>query len=179
MIVRAILLAALAPLLAAAAAAAPGSLEYPVKAAFLPKFASYVSWQRGQMRPGAPFTVCVVGDDPFGSVLDQLVAGQSVEGAAVTVRRVADASGAGGCQIAYVAGSARQPAAAALKALAGEPMLTVTDDARSSARGVIHYVVRGGRVRFHIDAASAARHGLAIRSPLLALALSVKTRGGA
>jgi hypothetical protein len=166
-----------AALLAGAAAAAPGSLEFPVKAAFLPKFASYIAWPRAA-RAAAPFTICVVGEDPFGPLLDEIAAGQSVDGNPVAIRRHADASSAADCHIAYVGGSARQPVAMALQQLAAAPVLTVTDEARSAkARGMVHYVVRGGRVRFHIDDAAAARQGLAIRSQLLSLAVTVTSRG--
>ena len=58
----------------------------------------------------------------------------------------------------------------------GKPVLTVTDARSSVRRGMIHFVVVQGRVRFHIDEAAAVRSGLTINSRLLALALSVRQR---
>ena len=52
--------------------------------------------------------------------------------------------------------------------------MTVTDGASSGPRGIIHFVVVGGRVRFFIDQASAERRRLSISSRLLALALGVR-----
>jgi hypothetical protein len=53
-------------------------------------------------------------------------------------------------------------------------VLTVTDAASSGERGIIHFTVTGGRVRFFIDQAAASRRGMQISSRLLALAVGVK-----
>jgi hypothetical protein len=66
-----------------------------------------------------------------------------------------------------------------LAALRGQPALTVTDAAMGPARGMIHFTLQGGRVRFHIDDDMAARSNLAISARLLGLALSVKPRSRA
>jgi hypothetical protein len=154
-----------------------GSLEYPVKAAFLYKFGSFVTWPAPAFEAqGAPVVVCVLGDDPFGSQLDRLVSSATVGGRPLTVRRLARVGPESGCHILYVGGSQAQPAAEALRAVAGVPVLTVTDEARGGARGAVHFVVRQNRVRFEIDPAAAARNGLQVSSKLLNLALAVTSR---
>jgi hypothetical protein len=60
----------------------------------------------------------------------------------------------------------------------GTPVLTVTDEAQGSAHGIIHFVIRGNRVRFAIDDAAAAKNGMTISSKLMRLALSVRLRNG-
>jgi hypothetical protein len=52
----------------------------------------------------------------------------------------------------------------------------VTDARTSSHRGIIHFSVVGGRVRFFIDEAEASERGLSISSRLLALAIGVNQR---
>lgn len=161
------LLLACAP--AEAARAQARSIEFAVKAAFLTKFAAFVSW------PGAAsgaVRLCVVGDDPFGARLDE--AAQAQLGQPLVIRRLAEVRRESGCDIAYVAGSGRQSVVQALQALRGAPVLTVTDSARGGARGMIHFVVFQDRVRFHIDSSQAAQGGISISSKLLSLALSVK-----
>ncbi len=50
---------------------APKPTEYQVKAAYLYNFGRFVSWPaRGGAWPGPSFTLCVLGQDPFGPVLD-------------------------------------------------------------------------------------------------------------
>jgi hypothetical protein len=167
--------------LALAAAALPGAAraqvsETEVKAAFLPRFARYVSWPTYQ-RPGAgqPFVLCVLGADPFGSALDRAAAGQLVDGHRVTVRRIADGE-TNGCHIAFVQGSRAKPTGQLLAALDGRPVLTVTDSRAGPQRGIIHFAVVNGRVRFFIDEKEAARKSLGINSRLLALAVGVRPR---
>ena len=169
--------AALAVCLAAGTApAAPApALEVAVKAAYLAKFAPFVVWpQNAFAAPNAPLVLCVQGDDPFDGMLDRLTAGQSVGAHAVVVRRAPRLDPDSGCQIAYLAGSPVQSPAAALKALDGQPVLTVTDAEAGGGKGIVTLVLVGGRVRFMIDAEKAGQSQLEISSKLLALALEVK-----
>jgi hypothetical protein len=153
-------------------------LEAAVKAAFLPKFAPYVSWPTGAAPvPGAPYAICVVGRDPFGALLDEATIGQRLGPSALTVRRIDQIDRASGCQIAFIGGSPRQSVKAALAAVSGAPVLTVTDARSTRERGMVHFELKSGRVRFHIDDAAAARAGLGLSSKLLGLAISVQERG--
>jgi hypothetical protein len=164
-------------LVASAAAAASPPLELEVKAAYLAKFAPFVVWpQTAFTGPSAPLVLCVQGDDPFDGLLDRLTAGQSVGAHPVVVRRMARLAPDSGCQIAYLAGSPAQSQAAALHAVDGQPVLTVTDadSEGGGGKGIVHLVLINGRVRFMIDAGRAGQSGLAISSKLLALAADVK-----
>jgi hypothetical protein len=170
------ILAAGAALLAPAAAHAQVT-ETQVKAAFLPRFARYVTWPSAARPVGTqPFVLCVVGSDPFGATLDQAVASQLIDGRRLVVRRLGSAPSANGCHIAFVNGARTRPSGQILAAMAREPILTVTDARHGAQRGIIHFTVVGGRVRFFIDEAQASRHGLAVSSRLLALAVMVKPR---
>lgn len=154
------------------------SLEYPVKANYLVKFAAFVEWPADSLGAG-PMTVCVLGEDPFGTVLDRAAAAEVVDGRRVVVRRLSRVDARSGCQMIYLGGSREQTPGQALAALAGAPVLTITDSARGVDRGIIHFAVSGKRVRFHIDDRRAARARLSISSRLLSLALSVRARGSA
>ena len=145
-----------------------------VKAAFLPRFARYVTWPPAAMPKGSdPFVLCVLGSDPFGSMLDDAARSQIVDGRRITVRRLDSAAGAGGCQIAFVEGSDVHPASQMLDALRAMPILTVTDDP-GARRGIIQFTLVDGHVRFFIDLASATKRGIQISSRLLALAVGVR-----
>ncbi len=165
--------AAAAWLMATTAAGGQGpSLEYAIKANYLCKFGPFVEWPAGVFAgASAPFNVCVVGQDPFGSALDEATRGQVVAGHPVAVRRLHGAGGASGCQVVYVSRSGAQ-ATEVIQALRGSPVLIVTDDAQPG--GVIQFVMKGGRVRFAIDLAQAQADGLAISSKLLELATAVQ-----
>lgn len=172
----AVALAAVAQLTLAPAAHADIS-ETAVKAAFLPRFARYVSWPATAMPRGSdPFVLCVIGDDPFGATLDEAARSQSVDGRRIVVRRLNTAAGSSSCHIAFVDGNRSQPTGQLLAALGRSPVLTVTDAASGGQRGLVHFTVASGRVRFFIDEAGAERRGLTISSRLLALAAGVKQR---
>ena len=151
--------------------------EKAVKAAFLPKFARYVAWPPGA-EPGAgqPYQLCIIGRDPFGRMVDQAAAGEVIEGHPVTVRRLTAADGANGCHLAFVGGDSEERTQRMLAALARLPVLTITDDRLGKTRGMIHFLIAGGRVRFLIDDATADAHGINLSSRLLALAISVTQR---
>ena len=116
--------------------------------------------------------ICVIGEDPFGSVLDRAVSGQKVGERPIVLRRQ-DAPGEGAdCQIAYIAGSSDQAVADALRALRGTPVLTVTSLPRDAQpKGIVNFVIDDNKVRFQIDNELAASSGLAISSKLLSLAV--------
>lgn len=170
--------AALALATLAAAQAQDSSLEYPIKATYLYKLAPFVEWPAAAFASAtAPLEICVVGDDPFGSILDRAVAGQQIGDRPLAIRRLDRAAAGAGCHVMYVSGSTTQSAFQALEAVRGDHVLTVTDAARRpGGKGVVHFVLQDNRVRFEIDDQSAAEHGLRVSSKLLSLASAVRRR---
>jgi hypothetical protein len=155
----------------------PASLEYPIKATYLYKFAPFVTWPESAFdSPNSPFVMCIVGEDPFGPLLDQAVAGQRVGQHAIIVRRLQKVDKGASCHILFVGASRGQTAADVLALVKGAPVLTVTDSVGANA-SVIQFVVQDNRVRFRIDGQAAAQNGLVISSKLLSLALAPR-RGG-
>jgi hypothetical protein len=150
------------------------SLERAVKAAYLYKLAPFIDWPRQAFAGAAsPFMICIAGPDPFGPLLDRVVANQQVGDRPIVVRRLPAADPQAGCQIMYLGGGPAQ-VRVALRTLRDAPVLTVTDD--PAAPGMVDLVVDQGRVRFRIDDEAAAAVNLTISSKLLSLALSVKAR---
>src|SRR5260370_41240671 len=77
-----VLLAGVAPALAA------GPSEYQVKAVFLFNFAQFVVWPAQALGAAdAPFSICIVGEDPFVAELDAAGCGESVQGHPFVIRR--------------------------------------------------------------------------------------------
>lgn len=170
---RILFAAGLLALATATAARAQTALENQVKAAFIAKFAAFVTWPPGVMTGSDPLRICVLGEDGLSRAL-QGASGQVVGDRAISVRQLTAVDRDSGCHLLYASGSPRQSVATALQAVQGAPVLTVTDATRGPERGMIHFVVFQNRVRFHIDAAQASRNGLSMNSKLLALGLSVK-----
>jgi len=138
--------------------------EYHVKAAFLYNFARFVDWPAEAFRsPGEPFTICVLGEDPFGRALDDVAAGKTVGGRPVAIRRISDARRIGGCHILFVSSAADQRVLSVLAAEKQFGVLTVGDAGSSISGGVIiGFTMENDKVRFEIDTATADRNGLQI-----------------
>jgi len=150
-------------------------LELAVKATYLYKLAPFVSWPASAFASStAPLVICVQGAGPFGQILDRAVSGQAVGSHPVTIKRLARVDADSGCHIAYLAGGPGQSPAQALQAMEGLPVLTVTDEARGPAKGMVHLLLARGKVRFSVDAQQAEAGGVVISSKLLALAVAVK-----
>ena len=154
----------------------PAALALAVKAAFLYKFEPFVTWPAEAFpAPDSPFNLCVIGADPFGSLLDRAVDGQQTAGHRIAVVRLSLLSHDADCQMLYIAPAASPAAREIEAAVDGRPVLTVTDSiGDASAKGMINFVVADNRVRFEIDEAAAKRSGLQISSKLLSLAVSVR-----
>jgi uncharacterized protein DUF4154 len=151
--------------------------EYTVKAAYLTKFVPFINWPDQSLAAGAPITICIVGEDPFGRSLDKAAAA-AAGGRPLVIRRIATTDTAetqilAKCQIAYVG----DPLTSldVIDALKGKPVVTVTDSGMR-ARGVISFVMQDNHVRFDIDDAAAERSGIHFSSKLLELARAVNRR---
>jgi hypothetical protein len=145
------------------------------KAAFLYNLAPFVDWPAAAFAtPADPFVICVVGKDPLGSTLDQVVLGQKAAGRPIVVRRLAKAAREAGCQILYLGGAPRPLVKDTLAAVHGSPVLTVTDG--PGPAGIVDLAFDRGQPRFRVDDQLAADGGLTLSSKLLSLAVSVRAR---
>jgi hypothetical protein len=150
----------------------PVADEYPVKAAFLFNFAKFVEWPPDSFKgPEDPIAICVLGQDPFGSALEDLVRNKTVANRAFVVRDVSNAQQASKCHIVFVSASERKRCRSLLAELKGHSILTVgeAEDFIENG-GTINFKLKDARVRIEIDAGAAERARLRISSKLLSLA---------
>jgi hypothetical protein len=150
--------------------------EYQVKAAFLYNFAKFIDWPAEAFRTAAePFSICVLGADPFGHALDDVVSGQMIGARPVAIRRITDVRQIGGCHILFVSASSDKHVFSVLASVIQPGLLTIGDAGNAGAESVIILLsMENGKVRFDINAPSANARGLHISAKLLSLA----QRGG-
>jgi hypothetical protein len=149
--------------------------EAAAKAAFLYNLAPFVDWPAAAFAaPADPFVICIIGKDPLGSALDQVIVGHKAADRPIVVRRLAKAAREAGCQIIYLGGASGALVKDTLAAVHGSPVLTVTDN--PGPPGIIDLVFDRGQLRFRIDDQMAADGGLTLSSKLLSLAVSVRAR---
>jgi hypothetical protein len=147
-----------------------------IKATYLYKFPPYIGWPDDTVGHAPQFSICVIGADPFGPLLDRAVSGQQIDGRAVVIRRLPAFDPAAGCLIVFAGGSPAQPVPAILAAARRAPVLTVTDGQDGPDKGIINFVIADNRVRFEIDDRAAVQAGFTISSKLLSLALNAQPR---
>ena len=161
-----------------APAAAPAdsesaAAERSIKAAFLYKFAGYVQWPEGALaRADAPINIAVLGEDRLADELIPLVAGRTVDGHPLTVRKQKDDEVPSGIHILFIG----RAETARLRSIAAQarPILIVTESEGALAQGsAINFVVTGGRVRFEISLDAAEKRRLKLSSRLLSVAQNV------
>jgi hypothetical protein len=149
-------------------------LEYQVKAAFLMNFTKFVQWPPAAFTDtAAPLSICILGDDPFGSAVDQLIQGEIANGRKLAVQRLHNPPPPKSCQVLFVDKSGKETSKT-LAAL-GPGVLTVGQgDGFLHAGGMIAFVIENRRVRFDINQAAAQSAGLAVSSKLLNVARQVR-----
>jgi hypothetical protein len=158
--------------MAALTAAATG--EYEVKAAYLLNFTKFVEWPASAFASAdSPIAICVVGSNPFGRVLEELVQGEEVNGRKVMTRFFSQAPAARTCQVIFLPADMKDTAGI-LKGL-GPGVLTVGEGDRFLRDGgAIAFVVDQRRVRFDIRQSAAEAASLKLSSKLLSVARTVE-----
>lgn len=150
--------------------------EYKIKAAFLYNFAKFVDWPPQAFKtPHDPFLICVLGRNPFGDALKEVIRGKSIEGRPFEFRDVRNASEASGCQILFVGSEEGRRFHSILQGPKALGILTVGEaQGFAESGGVINFIRDDGHVHFEINVDAAEQEQLHISSKLLGLAEIVK-----
>jgi YfiR/HmsC-like len=147
--------------------------EYEVKAAFLSNFAEFVKWPSSAFASDtAQVTIGVLGSDPFGKVLPDLLRGKTIGGRSISLKRSRTATDLQACQIVFISQSESSRMGEILASFQGRPIITVGDvSGFCSEGGVINMVItKGGKVGFEVNVGAARRQGLQIKPNFLKLA---------
>jgi uncharacterized protein DUF4154 len=152
------------------------ALEYQVKAGFLYNFVKFVDWPASAFPPtGDTVIIGVIGDDPFGAILDQVLQGKTCcHDRKLVVRRFQRIDQIAECHVLFIASSEEPRLAEILRVLDGVSVLTVGEMERFVERGgMIGFQRADNKLRFEINTDAANRAGLTISSQLLKLATRV------
>jgi hypothetical protein len=115
--------------------------EYQVKAAFLFNFTRFIDWPETAFdSPDAPFLIGILGANPFGNFLEQIVENEKVNNHRIKVVYCKTVKEAAQCHLLYVNVPDNDKLKSIIKETAGKPVLTVSDMA--------HFLRWGGHIRF-------------------------------
>lgn len=157
--------------------------EYTVKAAYLLNFGKFMRVSPGAETNASNFNICIVGDDPFGRALDNITAGEEIDGRPVRIIRLQKPElekpdsknpDSQACAIAYLSASEDRRIEQDLAAFRDSDTLTVSDAPDFLKRGgMIQFLLVSNHVRFSVNLDPVRRTHLSLSSELLRVAASV------
>jgi len=149
----------------------PVSREYDLKAAFLLNFATFGEWPIAALPDDhSPFVIGVLGQNPFGRALDEIVRGENIRGHPVVIRRVDRLEALPDCHILFISASEKSRLARILRYCRERPILLVADmPGFAEAGGMIGFVTEG-QVTLVVNLEALRTAQLSLNSKLLRLA---------
>ncbi|MCC6586936.1 MAG: YfiR family protein [Bryobacterales bacterium] len=162
---------------------AVGNSEMPVserqlKAALILRLIDFVDWPPGAISR-AGFSLCVVGDEPLASALQQAAAALPGSSARLQISHHPSSKGLEACRLIVFGQYDERQIRSFLGDSTRTPVLTVgeTDDFLKDG-GIVRLRVERGRVRIELGLAAASTAGLRISSRLARLANQTDERKG-
>lgn len=146
--------------------------EYEIKAAFLLNFARFVEWPSTSFADSdSPLVIGVLGNDPFGSALDNAIQNERVKGRRLVVRRSSQLSDLKGSHILFVSSSEQSRIGWIIREVSDRSILSVSDVSGFANRGgIVNFIVGDRKIGFEINIAAINKAGLKVSSQLLKLA---------
>jgi len=153
----------------------PDSSEYLIKAGFIYNFAKFAGWPCAAfVQPDSPIVIGILGTDPFGSLIDQIVQNKKIGARGFVVKRLkwgTDLKEVRECKILFVGASEKAHVDELLQIVKTLPILKVGETPGFAERGgVSRFVLEDNRVRFEVNVEAAHQADLTISSRLLTLA---------
>ncbi len=156
----------------------PSSRESQVKAVFLFNFTQFVDWPPKTFpEPDSPLIIGILGDDPFGSFLEQATTNEKINSHPLIIQHYKTVDEIKKCQILFINISNKDRLDLVFKALEGRSILTVSDS-RNFIRqgGMVRFFTENDKIKFQINIEAAKAADLTISSKLLRLAEIVTSK---
>jgi hypothetical protein len=163
------------------------SREYQIKAAFLFNFFKFVDWPEEKTADSnEPFTIGVIGTEPFGKSLEPIKE-KEVKGRKVVIKQIKNLKEKESsknnkdaiealrkCHLLFICSSEKENMVTIIEALKDSSVLTVGETAGFlESGGIINFLMEDKKVCFEINNFAAKQASLKIRSKLLRLARRV------
>lgn len=147
--------------------------EYHIKAVFLYNLLHFITWPGSEEIPYEQLTIAILGNDPFGEILDEAVKGETVGKRPVVVRRFTsfreylDNPG----EVLFVCSSQWKAWPAIRQELSGHPILTIGDIPNFAHQGgMINLLKSDSRIVIEVNREEIEQAGLLVSAKLLQLA---------
>ena len=146
--------------------------EYQHKAVYMLNFLKFVEFpQESFGDSSAPIVIGIVGTDPFGPVLQQVVEGKTAQGRNLVVRNYHAGEDMRHVNILFISASEKKRLPQILAGLQGSGVLTLADsDGFLEQGGMVLFQSNNGKARFAINLSAANLAKVKISSKLLSMA---------
>ena len=146
--------------------------EYQLKAVFLFNFTQFVDWPSNSFTSDdAPLVIGIMGEDPFGSYLQQTVSGEKAKKHPVMVRRFATLDEVKSCHIMFINLDDEKKRVEATESLKARNILTVSDrPGFLEEGGMVRFMTKDNKIKLQINPEASKSANLVISSKLLRLA---------
>ena len=146
--------------------------EYQVKAVFLYNFTQFIEWPQTAFKSSDdPFIIGIIGEDPFGSYLDETVAGEKIGTHPIQVQRYTNVKEALNCHILYINTEDAETAREILSLTSEKSILTVGDSPGFyNWGGIVKFFTENNKIRLQINVELSRAADLNISSKLLSVA---------
>jgi hypothetical protein len=154
--------------------------EYDLKATFLYHLAQFVEWPAEAFpTEETPLVIGVLGTDPFGKVLDDIVENEVVKNHKLTTQRYRTVEEITSCHILFISQSEGGRLDRILADLKQRSILTVGDTEGFAQRGgMVRFLTEKNKIRLRINVDAAKAANLTISSKLLRAADLASTKTG-
>ncbi|WKJ89654.1 YfiR family protein [Methylomonas montana] len=149
-------------------------MEYKVKAAYLYNFTKFITWPE---KASPTFNICIIGNDPFGKLLDPLES-KTVLDKPIRLYRFESAKQAKDCDIVYFDNTDQRadlaiPGVLLIGSL--KKALTVSSQPFfAESGGMIGFALDDEKVKLHINLKALKQSGLNVSAKLLEVATLVE-----
>jgi len=150
--------------------------EYQLKAVFLYHLTNFVAWP-SELRASTdePIRIVILGPNPFGDLLQKVVAGERVRGRPIIVEHHPSLTDLGPCQIVFVSSSLSDQLPHLVADVRNTGALIVGDIEGFARRGGdVNLLRKGNRITIEINVQGARRAGFGFSSKLLRMARIVE-----
>lgn len=147
--------------------------EYTVKAQYLERFTHYTEWpeESAISDTSQPFVLGVIGENPFGSILDDTYAKLKIRDKSVEIRYYSKPDEIEGCHLLFIGNINKKSLSEILVRTKVMPVLIVSDTKDFAKEGVhINLYLANNKVRFEINESAVKESGLQMSYKLLKLA---------
>jgi hypothetical protein len=150
--------------------------EYHVKAVFLYNFSQFVIWPDScYTSKNSPFVIGILGNDPFGYYIDNIVNGEFVYGHPIIVQRLRRIDEANNCHILYFGDKNSDRLQKLIARIDAKYILSVSDvDEFTKMGGMVEFATVENKIKIKINHEAVKKAGLEVSPKLLSLAEIVR-----